>query len=378
MKIPFSIFLVFTLLFIACKNPSSDESDPTDSDPIYPELTSFVFSVTNNPYYITSDISGEINEETLIVLLKVPYETIITALTADFTASNTESFTLAGSSVTSGSNSINYEGSDINFVLTSSDGNTKTYIIRVFETVTRDQLDDMIDNDEDITRLDVSGITDMRYLFHSSSCNQDIGDWDVSNVTNMTGMFENNTVFNQDIGDWDVSNVETFLGMFCYVSSFNQNIGSWDVRNAESFSAMFNGATTFNQDIGDWDVGSSSNFNLMFKEATAFNQDIGDWDVSVSEQMDKMFHTATSFNQDISGWDVSNTFYMGHMFCYASSFNQDIGDWDVSDVETMTYMFYSATNFYQDLSGWNVSICDSYSNFADETSMPAEYLPDFQ
>ncbi len=66
MKIPFSIFIFFTLLFIACKNPSSDESNP-----IYPELSSFVFSVANNPYYITSDISGEINEETLIVLLKV-------------------------------------------------------------------------------------------------------------------------------------------------------------------------------------------------------------------------------------------------------------------------------------------------------------------
>ena len=45
-------------------------------------------------------------------------------------------------------------------------------------------------------------------MFNSAdSLNQDIGDWDVSNVTNMYGMFTNAINFNQDIGDWDVSNV---------------------------------------------------------------------------------------------------------------------------------------------------------------------------
>ena len=33
--------------------------------------------------------------------------------------------------------------------------------------------------------------------------NQDIGDWDVSSVTNMGFMFDFNPSFNQDIGDWD-------------------------------------------------------------------------------------------------------------------------------------------------------------------------------
>ena len=37
--------------------------------------------------------------------------------------------------------------------------------------------------------------------------NQDISQWDVSNVTNMSGMFNGASVFNQDIGSWDVSNV---------------------------------------------------------------------------------------------------------------------------------------------------------------------------
>ena len=34
--------------------------------------------------------------------------------------------------------------------------------------------------------------------------NQDISSWDVSNVTDMRGMFERSS-FNQDISSWDVS-----------------------------------------------------------------------------------------------------------------------------------------------------------------------------
>ena len=44
--------------------------------------------------------------------------------------------------------------------------------------------------------------------------NQDISTWDVSNVTNMTGMFLGVTPFNQDIRAWDVSNVTNMNYMF--------------------------------------------------------------------------------------------------------------------------------------------------------------------
>ena len=45
------------------------------------------------------------------------------------------------------------------------------------------------------------------YSGGTTSFNQDIGNWDVSNVTDMSNMFFLATSFNQDIGDWDVSNV---------------------------------------------------------------------------------------------------------------------------------------------------------------------------
>ena len=37
--------------------------------------------------------------------------------------------------------------------------------------------------------------------------NQNIGNWNTSNVTNMSKMFYNANEFNEDIGGWDTSNV---------------------------------------------------------------------------------------------------------------------------------------------------------------------------
>ena len=84
--------------------------------------------------------------------------------------------------------------------------------------------------------------------------NQDIGDWDVSNVSNMGFMFNDARIFNQDIGDWDVSNVSNMGFMFNGARIFNQDISRWDVREVDDMSNMFVGANAFNQNLGAWYV----------------------------------------------------------------------------------------------------------------------------
>ena len=47
----------------------------------------------------------------------------------------------------------------------------------------------------------------MSYLFQDkNSFNSDISAWDVSNVTDMEGIFMVQTSFNGDLSSWDVSN----------------------------------------------------------------------------------------------------------------------------------------------------------------------------
>ena len=54
----------------------------------------------------------------------------------------------------------------------------------------------------------------------------DIKNWDVSNVTDMTALFRGCANFNLDISSWDVSNVTDMKHMFHSARSFNQDIGN--------------------------------------------------------------------------------------------------------------------------------------------------------
>ena len=128
----------------------------------------------------------------------------------------------------------------------------------------------------------------------------------------------------------------------------------WDVSNITNMSGMFSGATNFNQDISGWDVSNVTDMSGMFS-GTLFNQDLSSWDVSNVTDMSGMF-VGAGFNQDISSWDVSNVTDMSEMFSY-SSFNQDISKWDVSKVETMHLMFFvdklSVKNYDALLINWS-------------------------
>jgi len=122
---------------------------------------------------------------------------------------------------------------------------------------------------------------------------------DLSMVTDMAGMFDGATAMNQDISDWDVSNVENLDGMFRN-TLFNQDISPWDVSNVSVFAFMFDGATAFNQDLSAWGtrLGSADNMASMFRGATAFNGSIENWDVSTVTNMVGVFE-GTAFNRDI-------------------------------------------------------------------------------
>ena len=70
-------------------------------------------------------------------------------------------------------------------------------------------LNTMISDEQDVTKVVTSLLTDMSNMFFLgdetySNFNQDISSWDVSNVTKMESMFYNATSFNQDLSSWNV------------------------------------------------------------------------------------------------------------------------------------------------------------------------------
>jgi surface protein len=93
----------------------------------------------------------------------------------------------------------------------------------------------------------------MDYMFYGAiAFNQDIGDWNVSEVKTMNGMFFGAIAFNQDIGEWNVSKVKTMNSMFYGATEFSQDITKWTMSGVQELSYMFYGAVKFNQSLCEW------------------------------------------------------------------------------------------------------------------------------
>ncbi len=209
---------------------------------------------------------------------------------------------------------------------------------------------------QDINHWDVSNVTNMSYLFReASNFNQPLNNWDVSNVTNMSGMFSNADNFNQSLNDWDVSNVTNMISMFSNASNFNQSLNDWDVSSVSNMRRMFRSAESFNQSLDNWDVSNTLDMGGMFAYASSFNKTLNDWDVSNVTNMSGMFSNADSFNQSLNDWDVSNVTDMNSMFLGAEDYNKPVNNWEVAIVQDMEQMFMNTESFNQPLNNWNVS-----------------------
>ncbi|HRN70999.1 MAG TPA: BspA family leucine-rich repeat surface protein [Candidatus Woesebacteria bacterium] len=149
----------------------------------------------------------------------------------------------------------------------------------------------------------LSKVRSLRGLFFNCDINEPLNNWDVSQVTDMAGMFFVADNFNQPLNRWDVSKVTDMAGMFHGASQFNQPLNRWDVSKVTDMAGMFFGAKSFNQPLDRWDVSQVTDMSGMFESAWSFNQPLDSWDVSKVTDMSNMFNsTPMSSMSKIPEW----------------------------------------------------------------------------
>lgn len=154
----------------------------------------------------------------------------------------------------------------------------------------------------------------------------------------------------------NLSGVTSMANMFRRCSNLNSpaNMGSWNVSQVTNMSAMFQQASIFNQNIGAWNTSAVTNMYSMFYQANAFDQNISTWNTAAVTDMEYMFYNAIAFNQNISNWNTSAVTTMSEMFSGATAFNQNIGAWNTAAVTTMFGMFDGAAGFNQNVGAWTL------------------------
>ena len=279
-------------------------------------------------------------------------------------------------------------------------------------TTMKEAFKNKIDFNEDIGSWDTKNVIDMSSMFENAkNFNQSINEWIVDNVTDMSNMFKDAIRFNKELTKWNTSNLLDISGMFMNAQLFNNgtsdNLNNFDVSKVKNMSYVFSNSKSFNKDISKWDTKSATTFSHFFHEATNFNQDINlkimndtkrqyfAWDTHNVKDMSYMFDGAKNFNKSISryittsvtnmqnmfantdnfdspiktlitstslnnslvnilAWDMSNVKTTAYMFENSKAFNQNIGNWNLKNVESMDSMFKNAEKFNQNISRWDV------------------------
>ena len=205
----------------------------------------------------------------------------------------------------------------------------------------------------------------MDYMFYNADAfNQDIGQWNVSQVTTMESMFRNTAAFNQDIGCWNVSQVTSMHSMFSGAAAFNQDIRLWYPPDTLTRTNMFNGATAMINHYGAGGVSDDSDFDDGNNNGTP-NRNFFDYQVKFGSNKTSSVTVTPNENQDTVGNASATHKYSGNL-SYSKS-GTDTDDFNIDN--TTGALTFATTPDYETKSTYTVIVTatDTDGNSATQT-----------
>lgn len=209
-----------------------------------------------------------------------------------------------------------------------------------------------------LTDLDSSKVTDMSGMFFNNDTLEraDLSNFDVSNVTDIQGLFRQSYIKEVDLSNLDFLNVkdsgfletingESIPSMFYSMSRLEAlNLSGMKLHNITSTRNMFKGLNK----ITSLDItclledDNVTDMKGMFEECTKLkNIDLSGLNTSKVTDMSRMFFNCNSLlSLRLDNFDTSNVTTMNHMFYMCQDAEIiDVSSFDTSNVTDMTDMF---------------------------------------
>lgn len=200
-----------------------------------------------------------------------------------------------------------------------------------------------------------------------------VQNWDTSNVTDMSFMFNKCYAItsNLQIQDWNTSKVTTMHAMFQadqggahYATNMETlHIENWNTSNVTDVGWMFYGQKGLTSlDLSKWDTSKIQSFHHLFAHCTNLVPiGIENWDTSSATTFNATFHNTAATSYDISKWNTSNCESFSQMFEYCHNLQSIVGldKIDTSNSKSFCEMFADSGLVELDLSNFNTLNADS-------------------
>ena len=234
----------------------------------------------------------------------------------------------------------------------------------------------------DLRGLDTSNTENMSYMFANCTtlCKNgntlNLTGLDTSNVTDMSYMFFGcSTAGQMDLSALDTSSVETMEGMFKLTSARGANPihTGWDLSNVKNMSSMFEETTVQTYDLSLWDLSNVENVSKMFANCEYLESvSLNGADTSNVTNAEGMFQNCTALTSiDLSPLNLENAANLSHLFDGDTSLTSiELGTSAFAGAENTSGMFASTRVTSLDVSNMNTAnVTDASGMFADMSKL---------
>lgn len=236
--------------------------------------------------------------------------------------------------------------------------------------------------------LDTSNMTDMSGMFQNCSklASLDVSHFDTRRVTKMGFLFAGCTKLTEiDTSRFQTGNVREFNNMFQQCSGLTSlDVSHFDIKSAVCMNSMFSGCTGLTSlNVSGWDTGNVTEIGSMFEQCINLETlNVSHFNTSMVFNFSNTFKDCAKLTSlDVSAWNTENATIMGGMFYGCKGLTSlDVSGFRTGKVTTFRSMFQGCAGLAViDVSGFDTKKADSvYAMFSGCTKVTTLDVSGFQ